>query len=111
MSRRRCRSQPRTAATWCRVRRATRCWRHHTRYRSTMCRWQPGRRPNRPQSLGCRRFLALAVLLPFADTRGFSATRTEIIELRAADLATAHDLDGIDHWRIEREHAFDALAI
>ena len=35
----------------------------------------------------------------------------QIIELRAADLALAHDGHGIDQRRIDREDALDAFAV
>jgi hypothetical protein len=35
----------------------------------------------------------------------------QVIELRAADLALAHDLHGIDQRAVDREHALHAFAI
>src|SRR5690349_18305583 len=49
--------------------------------------------------------------LPLVDARRLAATSAQIIELGAAHLAAAHDLDRVDHRRIERKHALDALAI
>src|SRR5215470_6383254 len=49
--------------------------------------------------------------LALDDARRLAAAAAQIIELGAADLAAAHDLDRVDHRRIEREHALDALAI
>src|SRR5438552_6577108 len=62
---------------------------------------------------GSLRRLALAAfaLLLLGDARAFAAQAAQVIELGAAYLAAAHDLDRIDHRRIEREHALDALTI
>src|SRR5438874_5169605 len=53
---------------------------------------------------------ALALLL-LGDARTLAAQAAQVIELGAAHLAAAHDLDRVDHRRIERKHALDALAI
>src|SRR3954452_7821507 len=45
------------------------------------------------------------------DTGGFTATVTKVVQLRAANGATAHDLDGVDIGRIDRENALDAFAV
>src|SRR5262245_31620903 len=55
--------------------------------------------------------LGTTVVLLLRDARGFAAAAAQIIELGAADLAAADDLDGIDHGRIERENALHALAV
>src|SRR4029077_5508194 len=49
--------------------------------------------------------------LPLVDARRLAAATAQIIELGAAHLAAAHDLDRVDHRRIEGEHALDAFAI
>src|SRR5690606_27703549 len=46
-----------------------------------------------------------------ADARGFAAAVTQIVELGAADAATAHDLDALYQRRIDREDALDAFTI
>src|SRR5437868_428371 len=51
------------------------------------------------------------MVLPLGDARGLAAPAAQVIELGTADLAAADDLDGIDHGRIEREHALDALTV
>src|SRR5215469_8249057 len=61
--------------------------------------------------LGSHLLGALGVVLTLEDTRGFSAPTAQVIKLGAADLAAADHLDGVDHRRIERKHALDALAI
>src|SRR5580704_1816929 len=48
---------------------------------------------------------------PLADAGRFAPAAAQIIELGATDLAAAHDLDRVDHRRIEREDALDAFAI
>src|SRR5262245_54533754 len=53
---------------------------------------------------------ALAVLA-LDDAGGLAAAAAQVIELRAAHLAAAHDLDRVDQRRVEREHALDALAV
>src|SRR5262249_19681663 len=52
-----------------------------------------------------------AALLLLRDAGSLAAPAAQVIELGAADLAAAHDLDGVDHRRIDREHALDPLAI
>src|SRR5215467_12101034 len=49
--------------------------------------------------------------LALDDARRLAAASAQVIELGAAHLAAAHHLDRVDHRRIEREHALDALAI
>ena len=53
----------------------------------------------------------VAALSALGDAGRLAAAVAQVIELRAADGAAADDLDGIDHRRIEREHALDALAV
>src|SRR6266852_2161675 len=50
-------------------------------------------------------------VLLLADPRLLAAARAQVIELGAADLAAAHDLERVDHRRIEGEHALDAFAV
>src|ERR1019366_5105415 len=45
------------------------------------------------------------------DARLLAAQAAQVIKLGAAHLAAAHDLDRVDHRRVQREHALDALAI
>ena len=45
------------------------------------------------------------------DAGRLAAAIAQIIELGAPDLAAPHDLDRIDHRRIDREDALDALAV
>src|SRR5450631_242341 len=45
------------------------------------------------------------------DARLLAAQTAQIIELGAAHLAAAHQLDRVDHRRVEREHALDAFAV
>ena len=45
------------------------------------------------------------------DARRLAAAAAQIIELGAAYLAAAHDLDRVDHRRIKREDALDAFAV
>src|SRR5580704_649604 len=45
------------------------------------------------------------------DTRLLAAQTAQVIELGAAHLATAHDLDRVDHRREQWEHALDAFAV
>src|SRR6476646_3452292 len=52
-----------------------------------------------------------AALLLLGDARLLAAQAAQIIQLGAAHLATAHELDRVDHRRIEREHALDAFAV
>src|ERR1043166_3260921 len=58
-----------------------------------------------------RRRLARLPLLLLDDAGRLAAPSAQVIELGAAHLAAAHHLDRVDHRRIEREHALDALAI
>ena len=51
------------------------------------------------------------MVLPLGDAGRLAAAAAQIIELGAAHLAAAHDLDRVDHRRIEREHALDAFAV
>src|SRR5262245_29362963 len=62
-----------------------------------------------PFGLGLRG-LALAILA-LADAGPLAAQATQIIELGAAYLAAPHDLDRVDHRRIERKHALHPFAI
>src|SRR5215204_2529558 len=52
-----------------------------------------------------------AVVRALGDTRRFAAQIAEVIELGAAHLAAAHELDRVDHRRQQREHPLDALAV
>src|SRR3954463_12169614 len=45
------------------------------------------------------------------DTRRLAAQVAQIIQLGAAHLAAAHELDRVDHRRVQREHALHAFAI
>src|SRR6266508_1563684 len=58
-----------------------------------------------------RALLGAAVVLLLADARGFAAATAQIIKLRAPYLAAAHELDRVDHRRIERKHALHAFAV
>src|SRR5436190_11040942 len=58
---------------------------------------------------GCR--LGLAGFLLLGNARLLAAQSAQVIELCAADLATAHDLDRVEHRRIEREYALDPLTV
>src|SRR5690349_15326735 len=60
--------------------------------------------------LGGSRGLGL-LLGALGDTGRLAAAIAEVVQLGAADGATAHDLDGIDERRVEREHALDAFAV
>src|SRR3954462_11034652 len=51
------------------------------------------------------------VILLLGDARLLAAQAAQIIELGAAHLAAAHDLDRVHHRRIQREHALHALAV
>src|ERR1700743_374720 len=51
------------------------------------------------------------MMAAFRDARGFAAHTAQVIELGAADLAAAHELDGVDHRGEQREHALDTLAV
>src|SRR5689334_22622047 len=55
--------------------------------------------------------LGLAAFLLLGDAGLLAAQSAQIIELRAAHLAAAHDLDRVDKRRIEREDALDTLAV
>src|SRR5262249_38302456 len=55
--------------------------------------------------------LGAAVILLLADARGFAAAAAQIVELGAAHLAAAHNLDGVDHRRIERKDPLHALSV
>src|SRR5690348_12143332 len=59
---------------------------------------------------GARRALGRTRVATLGDTRRLAAATAQVIELRAAHGATAHDLDRIDDRRVEREDALDALA-
>src|SRR5437899_8642108 len=51
------------------------------------------------------------MVLLLRDARCFAAAAAQVIELGTTDLAAAHDLDRVDHRRIERKHALNAFAI
>src|SRR6201991_826733 len=53
----------------------------------------------------------LGVLGLLDDARRLAAQVAQIIELRAADLAAAYDLDRVDHRRHHGEHAFHAFTV
>src|SRR5262245_40132108 len=55
--------------------------------------------------------LALGLAGALGDAGGFAAAAAQVIELGAADAAAAHELDRVDHGRIEREHALNAFAV
>src|SRR6266436_2659257 len=57
------------------------------------------------------RLLGAAVILLLADACGFAAQAALIVELGAAHPAAAHELDRLDHRRIERKDALHALAV
>src|SRR5690242_7392554 len=61
--------------------------------------------------VGCGVGSLRAMVLLFCDTRALAAQAAQVIELGAAHFAAAHDLDGIDHRRIQRKHALHAFAI
>src|SRR5215467_927387 len=69
----------------------------------------------KPSSSLCLRlgglFLAAAMRLALEDAGRLAAPSAQVIELGAAHLAAAHDLDRVDHRRIDREHALHALAV
>src|SRR5262249_45701796 len=56
-------------------------------------------------------FVGAAMVLLLDDAGALAAQAAQVIELGAAHLAAAHDFDRVDHRRIEREHAFHALAV
>src|SRR6202521_1589222 len=64
----------------------------------------------RSRFLGSSGFAA-AVTRTLGDTRLLAAPAAQVIELGAAHLAAAHELDRVDHRCVEREDALDALAI
>src|SRR4051794_21426742 len=64
----------------------------------------------RLRAFGFRR-LGAFIGLALDDACRLAAATAQIIELGAAHLAAAHDLDRVDHRRVEREHALDTLAI
>src|SRR5690606_14216740 len=45
------------------------------------------------------------------DAGRLAAAVAQVVELGAANLAAAHDLDGFDERRVDREDALDALAV
>src|SRR5947209_4313800 len=51
------------------------------------------------------------MILLLGDARRLAAAAAQVIELRTAHLAAAHDLDRVDERRVEREHALDAFAV
>src|SRR5262249_52029530 len=55
--------------------------------------------------------LGALIGLTLDNARRLAAASAQIIELGSAHFAAAHDLDRVDHRRIEREHALDTLAI
>src|SRR5580693_1526165 len=63
------------------------------------------------RGLGSLRGLAPGVVLLLGDAGRFAAQAAQVIELGAPDLAAAHDLERIDHRRIERKHTLDAFAV
>src|SRR5215510_15873547 len=71
---------------------------------------ESARKGARLRALGFDR-LGAFIGLALDNTRRLAAASAQIIEFGAAHLAAAHDLDRVDHRRIEREHALDALAI
>src|SRR4029077_10529216 len=52
-----------------------------------------------------------AALLLLGDARLLAAQAAQVIQLGAAHLAAAHELDRVDHRRVEREYALDAFAV
>ena len=79
-----------------------------------------GRLPSRPRA--CARSAAEQVahvlvqalgahVRRLGDAGRLAAQAAEVIELGAAHLAAAHDLDLLHHRRIDREDALDALAV
>src|SRR6202008_778308 len=46
-----------------------------------------------------------------ADAGRLAAPSAQVIQLGAPHLAATDDLDRVDHRRIERKHALDALAV
>src|SRR6266851_8126962 len=60
---------------------------------------------------GLGRLVGRAMVLLLADARRLAAASTQVIELGAAHLAAAHDLDRVDHRRIERKDPLHPLAV
>src|SRR6266851_1508576 len=60
---------------------------------------------------GCSAARFCAALLALADTGRFAAPFAQVVELGAANLAAAHDLDRVDRRRIERKHTLDAFPV
>jgi len=56
-------------------------------------------------------FRAFCGILALDNARGLSAPAAQIVELGAAHLAAANDLDRIDHRRVKRKDALDAFAV
>src|SRR6185437_11065065 len=52
-----------------------------------------------------------AVILALADTGRFATTSAQVIQLGATHLAAAHNLDRVDHRRVQREDTLDALTV
>src|SRR5262245_48995472 len=75
--------------------------------------WQQKTPGNSLGGGGTRLAAGIALSLPGAlgDARRLAAAAAQVIELGTAHLAAAHDLDRIDHRRIERKHALHTLAI
>src|SRR6476469_4376924 len=57
------------------------------------------------------RLVALGSVLALGDASRLAAAVAQVIELGAAHLAGAHDLDGFDQRRVDREHALHAFAV
>src|SRR4029079_13151277 len=53
----------------------------------------------------------LLLVLLLDDAGGLAAAAAQVIKLGTAGLAFAHQLDAVDHRRVEREHALDTFAI
>src|SRR5712691_4866105 len=58
-----------------------------------------------------RRPVGGAMVLLLDDAGGLAAAAAQVIELGAAHLAAAHDLDRVDHRRIERKDPLHPLAV
>src|SRR4051794_7504851 len=58
-----------------------------------------------------RRCIAALLATALGDARRLAGAPAQVIELGAADLAAAHDLDRGQARRVEREDALDALAV
>src|SRR6516162_4966475 len=79
--------------------------------RKTPRRWSPRRYELlRRLALGLV-FRAFCGILALDNARGLSAPAAQIVELGAAHLAAANDLDRIDHRRVKRKDALDAFAV